>query len=56
MGERSAGPARWLHIPGRGVAVLLGLIAAPIIFLAALRMGSTDSLPGVTFDATRGCR
>ena len=38
-------------IPGRGAALLLGLIAAPIIFLAALRMGSTDNLPGVTFDA-----
>lgn len=37
--------------PGRGAALLLGLIAAPIIFLVALRMGSTDSLPGVTFDA-----
>ena len=41
----------WLRIPGRGAALLLGLIAAPIIFLVALRMGSTDSLPGVTFDA-----
>lgn len=29
----------------------MGIIAAPIIFLVALRMGSTDSLPGVTFDA-----
>jgi hypothetical protein len=33
-------------IPGRGAALVLGLIAAPIIFLAALRMRSTDSLPG----------
>jgi hypothetical protein len=40
-----------LHRLGRGAALLIGLLAAPVIFLAALRMGSADSLPGVTFDS-----
>lgn len=38
-------------IPGRGTALLVGLVVVPAVFLALLRMGSTDSLPGVTFDA-----
>jgi hypothetical protein len=43
--------ARWTRrIPGRGAILLLAPIAAPLIFFIVLRLGSTDSLAGVTFD------
>ncbi|MGH2632919.1 MAG: hypothetical protein ACRDG3_05875 [Tepidiformaceae bacterium] len=39
-----------LPTPGIATLALLGLVAVPLIILAVLRLGSSDTLAGVTFD------